>query len=80
MTAEAEPLPCFVCGELPKVNSFLLMDMRHRGWTALCPSRCHETGAYHERDDAVAEWNRWVEAEGLDPDGAEDGWDEPESF
>lgn len=73
MTAEGtEPLPCFVCGERPKVESFLLMDLRHLGWTCLCPSRCFETGAYYEREGAVGEWNAWVENEGLtDPSDEE---------
>lgn len=59
-----EPLPCFVCGELPKVGSFLLMDLRHHGWTCLCPNRCYETGTYLSRDFAVRDWNAWVESEG----------------
>lgn len=61
--AGIEPTPCFVCGSLPKVGSFLLMDGRI-GWTCLCPNRCFETDAYLDRDGAVTEWNSWVECEG----------------
>jgi hypothetical protein len=60
-----EPKPCFVCDEPPTVGSFLLMDMRHRGWTCLCPNKHHETNAYYSRDAAVKEWNEWVESEGI---------------
>ena len=63
-----EPQPCFVCGALPKVDSFLLMDLRHRGWTALCPNKHYETDVYYDREGAVEEWNLWVENEGWIPD------------
>ena len=65
-TITIEPLPCFVCGKLPKVDSFLLMDLYHHGWSCLCPSKCYETETYYERAGAVEEWNRWVESEGFD--------------
>ena len=63
MSAGVEPLPCFVCDELPQVGGFALMDGR-LGWTCLCPSRCYETNCYLTRDAAVGEWNEWVESEG----------------
>ena len=72
--AKTEPKPCFVCGRRPIVDSFLLMDMRSHGWTALCPSKCYETDAYYDREDAVKEWNRWVESEGYVYD--EDLWED----
>lgn len=61
--ADIEPQPCLLCGELPKVDDFLLMTGR-RGWTALCPNRCYETATYYERVGAVVDWNAWVESEG----------------
>ena len=71
-----EPLPCFVCGELPKVEDFALMVSYKRGWTALCPNHHYETDAYYDRDDAVEAWNRWVESEGWpEEDGEDDGWE-----
>lgn len=77
-----EPLPCFVCGKLPTVDRFLLMDLRHLGWTALCPSRCYETAAYCDREGAVADWNTWVESEGYtdDDDGWGDGYDDEDEW
>ena len=67
--AGKELLPCFCCGELPKVGSFPLMTGR-TGWTCLC--RCHETNTYYDKEDAIAEWNEWVESEGV----TEEDWDE----
>lgn len=68
-----EPLPCFICGQMPKVESFMLMDLRHHGWSCLCPSKCFETNTYYGRDGAVGEWNEWVENEGMLDD---EGWEE----
>jgi hypothetical protein len=65
MSERIKPLPCFICDELPKVDSFPLMTLRHRGWTCLCPNRHYETSAYYERDGAIEEWNYWVENEGI---------------
>ena len=59
-----KPLPCFMCNELPKVGSFLLMDLRHTGWTAMCPNKHYETDAYLDADSAVEAWNRWNDTEG----------------
>lgn len=59
MSAGVEPLPCPVCGELPQVGGFALMDGRI-GWTCLCPSRCHETDCWLDRDGAVGQWNAWA--------------------
>lgn len=64
--AMVEPLPCFACDELPIVGSFLLMDLRHHGWTCLCPNKCYETETYYSREGAVEDWNQWVESEGWD--------------
>ena len=75
---EAQPLPCFVCGALPKVESFALMVSYKRGWTCLCPNHHYETDAYYDREGAVEAWNRWVESEGfvLDDDyDDDDGWE-----
>lgn len=57
-----EPLPCFVCDELPKVGSCTDMTLRRR-WTCRCPYGHYETAAYRERDSAVREWNAWVESD-----------------
>jgi hypothetical protein len=65
-----EPVPCPLCDELPKVDGFLLMDMR-TGWTCLCPNGHFETQAYYDRDGAVTEWNAWAESDGYDEGG---GW------
>jgi hypothetical protein len=76
MTIEINPLPCFICGALPKLGSFPLMDLRRVGWTCLCPNRCHETEAYLEATDAIEAWNLWVETEGYvfddDPEDEEE--------
>jgi hypothetical protein len=75
---ETQPQPCFVCGELPKVEDFALMVSHKRGWTALCPNHHYETDAYYDREDAVEAWNRWCESEGfvLDDDwDDDDGWE-----
>lgn len=71
-----EPKPCFVCGRKPIVDSFLLMDLQHRGWTALCPGKCYETNTYYDKEDAIADWNRWVESEGYveELDEVDDDW------
>lgn len=60
----SEPEPCFICGQLPKVEDFALMVSYKRGWTALCPSKCYETSMHYDKDDAIADWNQWVESEG----------------
>jgi hypothetical protein len=67
------PLPCFVCGELPKVEDFALMVSYKRGWTALCPNHHYETDAYYDREGAIEAWNRWCDTEGYvnDDDGDE---------
>ena len=65
----SEPRQCPTCGEAPKVGSFPLMDGR-TGWTCLC--RCHETGAWLDREGAIAEWDAWVDSDGYEDDG--DGW------
>ena len=72
-----EPLPCFICGELPKVEDFALMVSYKRGWTCLCPNKHYETNAYYDREGAIEAWNRWVESEGwVDEDyGDDDGWE-----
>ena len=77
----AEPLPCFLCGELPKVGSFKLMTGKY-GWTALCPNHCYETATYYERGYAVEDWNEWVESEGCVFQGEDaidfDEWEDDE--
>ena len=76
MSLEIRPLPCFVCGALPKLGSFPLMDLRRTGWTCLCPNHCHETEAYLEATDAIRAWNDWVGSEGYvfddDPEDEEE--------
>ncbi len=75
---ETQPLPCFVCGALPKVESFALMFRYKRGWTCLCPNHHYETDAYYDREGAIGQWNRWCESEGfvLDEDyDDDDGWE-----
>ena len=79
---EIEPLPCFICGEMPKVGDFALMMTHKRGWTCLCPNKHYETETYYERQYAVEDWNRWVESEGFvfydDDDDCDDddGWED----
>ena len=72
---ETQPLPCFVCGALPKVESFKLMVSYKRGWTALCPNKCYETATYYDRESAVKDWNQWVESEGFVLYDDDDGWE-----
>ena len=76
MSLEIRPLPCFVCGALPKLGSFPLMDLRRTGWTCLCPNHCFETEAYLEATDAIEAWNDWVGTEGYvfldDPEDEEE--------
>ena len=76
MTIEINPLPCFICGALPKLGSFPLMDLRRVGWTCLCPNRCHETEAYLDAEGAIEAWNRWCDTEGYvfldDPEDEEE--------
>lgn len=69
----AAPLPCLVCGSLPKVDGFPLMTGR-TGWTALCPNHCYESATYYDRGSAVADWNLWVESEGEVYQGEEPEW------
>jgi hypothetical protein len=73
-----KPLPCFVCGELPKVEDFALMVSYKRGWTCLCPNKHYETETYYERQYAIEDWNRWVESEGWVDGDMDDDYDEGE--
>ena len=78
--SELKPLPCYLCGELPKVGAIQLMTGKVV-WTCLCPNHHYETNAYYNREGAIDEWNRWVESEGWpeededDEDGDIDEWD-----
>lgn len=64
MSLEIRPKPCFICGELPMVKSFVLIASHKRVWTAACPNRHHETDAYYDRDGAIDQWNAWCEPKG----------------
>lgn len=65
---ELGPMPCPLCGELPRVTVYSLFD---GGWKASAACTCHHahdsfglgTTAYEAAKNAVAEWNETVPKE-----------------